>query len=450
MQHELKRRGHLHVLDPTRSARRKWARRRGLVLLIGAVCGVSCAFATGCGGTDALTLGATLSNLLDQVQSTIANAGAVTQGVVISAGGQVYSSIEAARASYDYELGKTVDKLDDVTTKKLQELQSIVNDFQSNLDQTVRDTAQRAQQLVLTLPFANKAPQVSSYSPRFTAASSGSSVVLKLHGVFAFAQQSHYTPHLSVGNRVFDPVSNTTQDLAFQVPAAAFGTPSESGIGLAQATLTVPFKDGILKKENTARYTLLLGSLPSVPGKLVLHTVTHVPSQDRQSLDSRTFSQYSSNDDLDGNYCSDPAPTGWTMDAPTVNFVVTGPDNGHAQGSEGDQWYKQVKRLDGQQVCYFVHTVHHRFGTSGKVDFHIHYDVVRATDTTSNADEPLSVKWGDQVSRSVRTGEWSLVYDAFDGHHQEISAPYRDKFIAVGISGNNVVIRALDPSEIDF
>jgi hypothetical protein len=407
---------------------------------------------SGCGPDPAsqVTLGLELSNLLNQVQSIMENAGEVGRGVIVTASGQVYTTIEAAQASFDAELNKSVDKLDAVATQKLDELKSIISQLQSDTDAKIRDASTRAQQLVLTLPFSNKAPQLTSYSPQFASTGGSAPVLLKLRGVFAYAQKQGYEPHLQIGSDTLNPVQSTTQDLAFQIPPGDFSSATSAAIGLTQASVTMPYEDGLLHKFRTATYKVLIGTLPQSPGKLVLTTVQHIPVADRQASSTRTFSQYSSNDDIDAVYCTDPAPNGWTIDPQSVAFVVTGPDNGHAQGSENDEWYKRVQRLDGQQVCFLIHTVHHRFGTSGKVDFHISYDLVRTRDTTQDIVEPLSLAWGDQVSRKVQANEWKLVYDGFAGHHEEIATSFHDNYLDVSISGDHVIVHALAAEDVRF
>ena len=82
-----------------------------------------------------------------------------------------------------------------------------------------------------------------------------------------------------------------------------------------------------------------------------------------------SWRQESSNDDLANDYYGPPHP-GFTIRTDTIQFVVE-----WSQGDEGDQWSKNL--ISYGPVGYHVITIHHRFGTSGKVAFHFEYDITR-------------------------------------------------------------------------
>jgi hypothetical protein len=79
--------------------------------------------------------------------------------------------------------------------------------------------------------------------------------------------------------------------------------------------------------------------------------------------------QHSSHDDLAKNYYGPPHP-GWTIMNETIDFVVE-----WSQGNRGDQWSEHL--ISYNPVGYHVKTVHHRIGTSGKVNFHFTYTIKR-------------------------------------------------------------------------
>jgi hypothetical protein len=404
-----------------------------------------------CGGPESsLTLGAVLGGLLDQVQSTIRNAGQVGNGVVIVAGSQVYTAIEAAQTAYDAELNKTVDRLDASVTREIDQLRVSVSQLQSGVDASIRNAARQAQQVVLSVPFANRNPQVTDFSPHFVATGVTEPVALRIDGVFAFSQQSGFLPQLHVGPDSFSPVGNTTQELTFQVPTRVFSGALGSTIKLLTASLTVPYESGLLKSKRTANYSLLLGMLPSTPGTLTMMTKRHLVATDSHHFRSRTYKQYSTNDDLTINYSSDPLPAGVRIDPTTVQLITTGPENGHAQGALNDEWSFNLLVNDGHTVTYTVNTVHHRAGTSGKVDFHLEYDTFEARDTTVNVIQPLQIHWGDQITRPATPGDWQIAYDAFDGMHADITNAYTSRYLSVFLVGDSVVMRALPAADVRF
>ena len=175
-------------------------------------------------------------------------------------------------------LGVTVDKLDKATSERLQQLQSIVDDFQRDAAATAKDVQGRAQTMVNTLPLANGQPQVASWSSAFRD-SKDPLVTITMTGNFTQAQQKGMSPKLELGGRTFAPETtggaNTTQQLSFVIPGPSFGSPVAGAVNPVTATLTVPYHSAIFKIDKTARFSLLFGILPDSPGTLSLRHVVH-------------------------------------------------------------------------------------------------------------------------------------------------------------------------------
>jgi hypothetical protein len=407
---------------------------------------LSACTAVGAGLTAAATgtVATVLNGLLDNVQSAIRTAAAQGNGVVITAGSQARTAIEQFQQELGDQLNKTVADLDAASARQLDKLTTVVDDLNSGNRATVAAAGQQAEQVGLTLPLANTQPQITSYAPHMVAPGGTNPLPVVVKGVFAFVGQKDLQPVLTVDGDQIAPSQTTTQQITFPVPAAKVRTaaaPTE--IGLLSAVLDVPYRDVLSGATKTATYNLEVGVLPRSPGQLSLITKQHSPKQSRQHVVDQGHQQYSSNDDLDGNYTSTPPAAGWTIDPKTARFIVT-----WSQGDENDQWSKSLLVNDGHSITYQVHTVHHRIGTSGKVDFHLEYDLVHTEDQITTKTEPLTIAWGNTITRPIIGNEWQIVFQSFDGQHQEISTDYRGKYLTISATGTTLTIHAADPASL--
>lgn len=388
-------------------------------------------------------LGVLLNGLLDRVSALIREAETAGQSLLLSAGSQAYIAISNAQSAYNDSLQKTVTALDDVGTHNIQQLQSMVAELERRTATDIQRALQTAQTISNTLPFANHEPQVLAYSPRFTTnASSGGPTVIAITGNFFHAATQGYAPVLRVGSVVVSPVEVTTSRIAFAMPADA--TPSTPDkITTALAVLEVPFMSGLLKSRAVASFRLLLGTLPPAPGKVGITCTTTTKVSFREHKSTQSWQQHSSNDDLDSTNCGPNYP-GWSIDPESVRFVVE-----WSQGDENDQWSKQQRTVH-PTVCYFVHTVHHRFGTSGKVNWHYEFDVTQERDVANVTTGELPLRWGDSRSFQCAPNAWKVTFDSFLGQHVEFTGEGSEKYIRVVIQGGGITVKAPNLSEVDW
>jgi len=272
----------------------------------------------GCGPPDpigSLLVGKMLDGLADQVQETVNSAGVEASGLITQTGSQVQQVIDQARVAFESSLGVAVDKVDQATHERLQEIDVMVKDFAADAFLKATAIQSQAQQLVLTLPIANGQPQVRAWTPHFVTGRETVSVVVD--GIFTQAQQSGSEPRLQIGGTTVAPNSgaNTTQQLIFIVPATVFPAARPDAVTPVSAALTVPFRSPILRQDKTAAYRLLLGLLPPSPGQIRVTRMVHERRLEQQPLTSKMYHQQGNEDGTspnDGNvlgtYCTDALP----------------------------------------------------------------------------------------------------------------------------------------------
>lgn len=389
-------------------------------------------------------LGLILNGLLDRVSTLIREAETAGQSLMLRAGSEAYMVISNAQAAYNDSLQKTVTALDAVATHNIQQLQTMVDALERRTAADTQQALQTAQTITNILPIANHAPQVSGFSPRFVAnAAAGGPVVVTVKGNFFYASEADYTPVLHVGSSNISPLEITTNKIRFSVPADLAANALANKITTAVVTLDVPFKSGSVNSRAVASFRLLLGVLPPTTGKAALTCTTTSTVTDREHRSSQSWQQHSSNDDLDSTNCGPDYP-GWRIVDDSVRFVVD-----WSQGNENDQWSKQQRRVN-PSVCYFVHTVHHRFGTSGKINWHYEYDITRDRQVSTTSTSQVALAWGDSKSFTCPANAWKVTFDAFPGQHSEFTGPSVERWIKILVQGGGVVVKAPDLLEIDW
>ena len=160
------------IMNRARKPFLRWSGPAALAVLLMIPLLTSCSGSSAAGG---LVLGQLLGQLTSDVQSVIQTADNSASGLENSASANVQQAIDNATSAYDSSLNQTVSSLTGVEASTVDELQSLVQDLSNNLSTVLMSAIQGAQQITNTLPFAHLDPQVTTYTPQFTAASSGSS-----------------------------------------------------------------------------------------------------------------------------------------------------------------------------------------------------------------------------------------------------------------------------------
>ncbi|MCK5125448.1 MAG: hypothetical protein KAR42_04270 [candidate division Zixibacteria bacterium] len=392
---------------------------------------VSC-YSPGTGIIGGTTFGGALSIAMDKLETAIQVAGEAGRGAAFQFGTEAYTTIQLTKIAYKDMLDKSIKDLDDETTQKLQEIQTMVNEFESNISYDLDKLTMQAQQIASTLPFSDKTPQLTSYSPKFISPKSLDEMIeIKMSGVFFYAHNDLYSPSLTIGPEKYELLVNTTQNLSFILDSVNIANTSYS-ISLIKMKLSIPYTDGwwIFKKTKIAEYNLIVGILPPNPGQITLQRRIKKKKIEEQNFHTQKWSQHSSNDDHKNVHYSGPLHPDWRIVPSSVGFAID-----WSQGDENDQWSKRLVRTN-PTVVYAVTTIHHGIGTSGKVDFHFEYNIEKDTFVTEWISEDISLNWGDSKVFEVEPNDWKIVYHPFNGGVQEIVSPAKHPLIKIGIKGN--------------
>jgi len=405
-----------------------------------------------------LLVGAALDKLMDQVNTAIISARNAGNSVAIEAGREVAIAISNAKNAYLDSLNKTFDDHINPTIRgTIDQLQTAANDLTAGTNTTLQDATAKAQQVVNSLPFRQHEPQLTKFAPRFVVPSKTPyPVAVRVSGNFEYAAQQKFTPSLNVAGKEFQPVSSTTQELIFSIPASTLfpADPQSPTFQFVTATLNVPWEStsflGLIKHSEKDSYRLYLGALPSVIGRIKFTVTTkHTDPGVPHVFTSSSYRQCSTrdcgnNDDLNHPYRVTP-------DAGCN--VVRGTSHFNTSHTEGD-WSQSFTGDDGNVVSFSVSTVHHGvspFGhnESGAVNFTISFTEVCPHDVTDTNSQDVSLIWGDSHVLPATAGTWLVSFDSFDGHHSEYAdSEATNAFLKVAGTVNSVTLSTTDPATL--
>lgn len=156
------------------------------------------------------SIGSILQGLTNSVDSIIANATTDAESDILTAAGSVESAISDAASAYAQDLNLTINQVSNTVSSSIAQLQNLVGSLQTTILQTLQAATNDAQQLVNEIPFTDKNPQVTSYSPHFIQQGNSATIQVTINGNFVYAAQAHLTPTLDVNGTTIHPVFHST------------------------------------------------------------------------------------------------------------------------------------------------------------------------------------------------------------------------------------------------
>jgi hypothetical protein len=385
---------------------------------------------------EAATVGIALNMASNHVNQVIDHAGATANGVVIRAGSDVDAEINNFRAAYADMLNKTVSSLDSTATKQLSQIFSDSSALENKTAADAKRIVQLAQQTSNTIPFSKTAPQLTSAEPTYDIYSPDllSDVQLELQGNFFDVNAGDMAPYAVLNGKHIPPVHVTTQHLIFMLPRKTLAISPGKVTSLAEIPVTVPYKDGwIFKTRKETTFLIHMVGIPNNPGRITLKVQTPITTVASIHVRTPQDNQQSDRDDHEDQHCG-PNETD-PINPNSVKLVF--------EHTEGGTWTDHPTRLNNPSVCYWFRTEHHGMGTSDKLWWHYEYDVSHTSNSIQVSQQDVKLKWGDSLSFPVAAGQFTVIYDSFDGsHHEFLAGDHSNRFIDISTQGGGLLIAA--------
>lgn len=409
--------------------------------------------ALGCGGGGAtvgtITFGALLNQLSDKVEGIVRQAEQSGKGVLIEGGSQVYSAIGTTKQAYNESLNLTFEQLDRATQGVYNQLKTLTSNLEDNSFQEFDKLSEQAQLIANTLPFSKSVPQVRSFSPSHLA-KGFTSIPIEIFGNFVDANGDSYEPYLSNGKDTIYPIQILTTKIKFLVPPNFIIKSNDSIKNYQSLSLHLPYKKGwwIFSCMQNSIFKILITVLPNSIGIFkITQTIPKEVEEIKNARTPETWCQHSSNDDDKGHKYSSPNYTlsengGYTIIPETVKFITE-----WSQGDENDQWSKSLESTS-PQVTYSVTTIHHRFGTSGKVNFHFEYQLKKKYNIQELKEQIFTLKWGESRVFDMPAGSWKIFFTDFDNVTNEYNTSEKSNYLNIEANSTQVKIQVKNPQII--
>lgn len=393
------------------------------------------------------SLGILLNQLFDRVDQTIDAAKNAGLQLEMEAGAQVRLTIENARIAYADSLNLTMDRVDQTARNTFDQISTLVGNVESKSSALLKQATATAQQIANTLPLHNNRPQVTTLVPKYIV--NQTPIHFKFMGNFQHASEPNYQPNLKFGTRTFQASRITTQSLEFTA------NPSEVFEGVNLQTITkIAYSQGILSTPwpatlmgtNEAKFTVLIGALPSSPGTITLEYTTQRTERQTQVYTSQNMHLASTreagnNDQIGHLFRAYPTP-GWHVVRGSSSTSVT--HHGECQLPSFESDHDDV-------VVYKGSTIHKVKGSSGSMDVTISFTEYQDVSVTDHHSEKINLKWGDSKVFNHPLGTWKITFNAFDGSSHEFlgSDLTSSDYIKIENQGGGFVIKATKPKDLE-
>lgn len=167
------------------------------------------------------------------------------------------------------------------------------------------------------------------------------------------------------------------------------------------------------KKQFKAVYDFYALSLPSSPGKLTITQNTTSTNVEKQSKRTRTFLLNGSKGNLVEKQCL-PNHDGWSIVPESITLVVES-----SKGVKSRDWDYR-KTSSGGKYCYTAEVFFNSSGPSGKLEYHIKYDIKRSTTEETTTMQELRLNWGEARQEVFEMDIVKITYTDFTGTEHEI------------------------------
>ena len=385
------------------------------------------------------TFGSLLDGLFSQVDDTIQQAlqNAKDAGVELEleAGREIALAIENAKNAYKDSLDYTIDKVSVAAKNAFDRLSSMVDKFQKTTGNELKDLEIQAQQLLNTLPFSSKQPQLSNVTPRYIVVDDvARDSLVTFKGNFPYSAKAGFEPSLDFSGNKCLLVDSNTQSLTFQIPPSAFKDAPKNQYSYKTGNLQVPWDDGwVMSHKTEFDYKVGLGALPQTAGTGSAEYVAHDIQHNAKAVSSQAFN-------LDGNnwypehWHTVDTPIvpeqGWTIDLSKPPSLVVVPIHGkHKQ---------EIVSVAPNQIVVRVELYCKEGHDIGIMQFRVDYNVYQDVPIEKKRVENFVMNWKDSLLLVPQKNETisKVIFNDYKGTHQEYGAPTLDGILQIEAEGN--------------
>ncbi|CAN5115738.1 hypothetical protein BH09BAC1_BH09BAC1_15190 [soil metagenome] len=266
-------------------------------------------------------------------------------------------------------------------------------------------------------------------------------LVITFKGQFPLLLKDTTEVYLSNGaHKVGYTTANDTA-ITFQFTKQQLGLTNTTPMEVARIELVLVGQIGKKvnkRKQFTSVYHLYAIALPSSPGKLTITQNNKSKNTEKQNKRTRTFLLNGSKGNLVEKQCI-PLHEGWVLLPETVELVVES-----SAGTKNRDWSFRKTATDGK-ICFTTEVFYNSAGTSGKLEYHLKYDIQRNISSEQTDESEIVLAWGENKQYSYNLPISKVVFTNFLGEVTPITGSYfQCAWLELQVLEKNIVLKSLD------
>lgn len=428
-----------------------------------------------------------LNRAKKNIDDSIARAANQGNNLIVQFGQELRLAIQQAEAAYGDQLDRTIDKIDELARRNINEIATLAQNLDNSINQA-KQVGERVEGLFTRIPFVDRSFGF-SWMTKFVPGSIFSSgdqdhiVPLKFRGGFPHVFDHQISLRFS-GKESLEPVQTDSSTIVFHVPSSFLINPYQNRLSFISGILSWkknpswnPFYMGSIAAtaiafsntplrvragiavaltggsfvyslwgQSSYQMPLTLGLLPPSPGQIEIQWVNSSKTVITKPLNSGEYFQTSSKKttkkDINKPYTLKP-DSGWE--------IVNGSSSIETIWKRGSPPPTSTfVSEDASTVVYRVSTKCRGRDRSGEIRFKLHAKQTRTETKKGNVSEKAVLKWGESIVRDVPP-EYKVVYQAFDGVCSEFAGPtLSNRYLEISQQGGQLKIAVKNPEEISF
>lgn len=326
------------------------------------------------------------------------------------------------------------------------ELEQNINTFTNTDLVPIGDAKLAASQFVNKLDVLKNQFVVNAIKPVYYFRNDKSVMTLTFYGSFPVLLQDTTEVYLYNGQHKVGYTNATDTTLSFQFSPSQLGLDKLDPLAVSNIKLHLVGQLGRKvnpKKQLTSNFDFYAMALPASPGKLTITKSSTAKNIEKQTKRTRTFLLNGSKGDLVEKQCV-PTHDGWTLVPESVELVVE-----ISKGQKNRDWNYR-KTNSGGKTCYTAEVFFNSSGTSGKLEYHLKYDVKRNTTEASTDVSEIPIAWGEQKQLEFDYPVTEIVYtDFMNTKTVVLDGSYQSFWLQLKQEGNRIAIKTPDISTLN-
>jgi len=341
--------------------------------------------------------------------------------------------------------GESIDTIDAQVKENINDIMSVVHAIEERLYDQLTEFSKRLAYPVLKSVFASSKPLLLSIEPSCIIRTSDvGNAIFKLVGHFPDVGRDGFRPSLVMNGHQATLIKPLHDECSFAIPYQSLFS---KALDVCVAQVELPYSTTFAFQQDSFRYKLLIGIIPSSPGAIVIEHTKSVVERVINSTPKSGHFHLISRKDLGRNdknqLCRVQATEGWK--------VLRGSCQLHVHHNKGDTSLNLVVENE-TEVSYRAITYYRKSKRAcGELRFEIFFSEYQENNVLESPVKiPVSLDWNNSQWLDCPPKTWKVIFTPFDQPflREFFSPSLDDPFINIISEGQGLRISTKDPTKI--